>query len=73
MPFPAAPVKYICYFKQIFSKYNTEIVVIDNFENSNQMFQDELTDDLISIIHHYSMKLYSNRRQKFKEIEKMLK
>ena len=61
------------YFKQIFSKYNTEIVVIDNFENSNQTFQDELTNDLISIIHHYSMKLYSNRRQKFKEIEKLLK
>ena len=61
------------YFKQIFSKYNTEIIVIDNFENSNQTFQDELTNDLISIIHHYSMKLYSNRRQKFKEIEKMLK
>ena len=61
------------YFKQIFSKYNTEIVVIDNFENSNQSFQDELANDLISIIHHYSMKLYSNRRQKFKEIEKMLK
>ena len=61
------------YFKQIFSKYNTEIIVIDNFENSNQTFQDELTNDLISIIHHYSMKLYSSRRQKFKEIEKMLK
>lgn len=61
------------YFKQIFSKYNTEIIVIDNFENSNQTFQDELTNDLISIIHHYSMKLYSNKRQKFKEIEKMLK
>ena len=56
-----------------YSKYETEIIVIDNFENSNQTFQDELTNDLISIIHHYSMKLYSNRRQKFKEIEKMLK
>ena len=61
------------YFRQIFSKYNTEIIIIDNFENSNQTFQEELTNDLISIIHHYSMKLYSNRRQKFKEIEKMLK
>ena len=61
------------YFKQIFSKYNTEIIVIDNFENSNQTFQEELTNDLISIIHHYSMKLYSNKIHKFKEIEKMLK
>lgn len=61
------------YFKQIFSKFNTEIVVIDEFENSNQTFQDELANDLISIIHRYSMKLYSNRRKKFKEIEKLLK
>ena len=61
------------YFKQIFSKYNTEIVVIDNYESSSQIFQDELTNDLISIIHHYSMKLYSNKRKKFKEIEKLLK
>ncbi len=61
------------YFKQIFSKYNTEIVVVDNYESSSQTFQDELTNDLISIIYHYSMKLYSNRRKKFKEIEKLLK
>lgn len=61
------------YFKQIFSKFNTEIVIIDKFESTNQTFQDELTNDLISIIHHYSMKLYSNRRKKLKEIEKLLK
>lgn len=61
------------YFKQIFSKFNTEIVIIDEFESTNQTFQDELTSDLISIIHHYSMKLYSNRRKKLKEIEKLLK
>lgn len=61
------------YFKQIFEKFNTKIIVVDNFENSSQTFQDELTNDLISIIHHYSMKLYSNRRKRFKEIEKLLK
>lgn len=60
------------YFKTIFSKYNTNIVILDEIEESNKTFQDELTEDLISIIHHYSMKLYSNRRKKFKEIESLL-
>ena len=32
----------------------------------------KLTDDLISIIHYYSMKSYSNRR-KFNNAEKVLK
>jgi len=29
-------------------------------------FQTELTEDLISIIHHFSMKMYSNRRKMLK-------
>lgn len=60
------------YFKNIFSKYGTNIVVLDEIEETNKTFQIELTEDLISIIHHFSMKLYSNRRKKFKEIEKMI-
>jgi predicted site-specific integrase-resolvase len=40
-------------------------------------FQEELTEDLIAIIHHFSMKMYSNRRKELKnkllsEIEKDL-
>ena len=46
--------------------------ILDNFEESNKNFQKELTEDLISIIHHFSMKLYSNRRKKFKQIESIL-
>ena len=34
--------------------------------------QIELTQDLIAIIHHFSMKMYSNRRQKLKEFAKDL-
>lgn len=60
------------YLKNIFSKYNTEIIILDDFEETNKSFQDELTNDLISIIHHFSMKLYSNRRKKLKEIEKII-
>jgi predicted site-specific integrase-resolvase len=32
-------------------------------------FQEELTEDLIAIIHHFSMKMYSNRRKALKELE----
>ena len=61
------------YFKNLFAKFNTEIKILDNFEESNKNFQKELTEDLISIIHHFSMKLYSNHRKKFKDIETILK
>lgn len=60
------------YFKRLFEKFDVEIVIIDKNEESNKTFQNELCNDLISIIHHFSMKLYSNRRNKFKEIEKIL-
>ena len=60
------------YFKNLFQKYNVNIVILDELEESNKTFQDELTEDLISIIHNFSMKLYSNRRKKLKEIEKIL-
>ena len=60
------------YFKNLFQKYNVNIIILDELEESNKTYQDELTEDLISIIHHFSMKLYSNRRKKLKEIEKIL-
>lgn len=60
------------YFKNLFQKYNVNIIILDELEESNKTFQDELTEDLISIIHHFSIKLYSNRRKKLKEIEKIL-
>ena len=60
------------YFKNLFQKYNVNIIILDELEESNKTFQDELTEDLISIIHNFSMKLYSNKRKKLKEIEKIL-
>ena len=60
------------YFKNLFQKYNVNIIILDELEESNKTYQDELTEDLISIIHHFSMKLYSNRRKKLKDIEKIL-
>ena len=60
------------YFKNIFSEFGVEIVVIDELEETNSDFQKELSNDLISIINNFSMKLYSNKRKKLKEIEKLI-
>ena len=56
--------------EEVFKLHGTEIVVIS--ETPNKSYEQELTDDLISIIHYYSMKSYSNRR-KFNNAEKVLK
>ena len=61
------------YFKNIFSNNNVEIIVLDDNEETNKDYKTELVEDLISIIHHYSTKLYSNRRKELKEIEKIIK
>lgn len=54
--------------QEIFKYFGTKILVInDNIQNKS--YEQELTDDLISIIHYFSMKMYSNRRKinKFKK------
>ena len=61
------------YFKQIFNYFGTNIVILDEQEETNKTYQQELMEDLLSIIHTYSMKLYTNRKKKLKEIEKLLK
>ena len=59
------------YFETIFKKFNTKIVILNNVINEKN-FQQELTEDLISIIHHFSMKMYSNKRKQLNEIKKQL-
>lgn len=60
------------YFENLFKKFDCEIVILNT--TSETTFEQEITQDLISIIHHFSMKMYSNRRMKMnkllKEIEK---
>lgn len=58
------------YFKQIFAMFGTEIVILNATKEED--FQEELTQDLISIIHHFSMKMYSHRRQILKEMKKRI-
>lgn len=45
----------------LFNLHGSKIVVLSNAENKT--YEQELTDDLISIMHYYSMKSYSNRRR----------
>lgn len=61
------------YLEYVCSLFDTNIVVLDSNEETNKDFQKELTDDLIAVIHHFSMRIYSNRRKQLKEIEKILK
>lgn len=58
------------FFKEMFQMYGTEIIVLN--QTKEEDFQQELTQDLISIIHHFSMKMYSDRRRKLKEIKEEL-
>lgn len=54
----------------IFKKFGTRIEVLNSTREED--FQTELTEDLISIIHHFSMKMYSNRRKILKNCAKSL-
>ena len=56
--------------KILFEKYGTNIIVLS--DEPNKTYEQELTEDLISIIHYYSMKSYSHRR-KLNNAEKALK
>ena len=58
------------YLETIFKMYNTEIEII-NLED-DKSFQEELTEDLISIIHHFSMKFYGKRKNQVINFSKQL-
>ena len=58
------------YFEYIFKMFGTEIEVVNLTKEED--FQTELTQDLISIIHHFSMKMYSNRIKELNALKKVL-
>ena len=49
-------------FESFFKYFGTTILVL-NEEISNKSYEQELTEDLISILHYFSMKSYSHRRK----------
>ena len=58
------------YFDYIFNLFGTKIEVVNLTKEED--FQQELTQDFISIIHHFSTKLYSNRRKQLKQLKNEL-
>ena len=58
------------YLETIFKMYNTEIEII-NLED-DKSFQEELTEDLIAIIHHFGMKFYGKRKNQVIDCSKRL-
>lgn len=50
-------------FEELSKKYNFNIIIIDKSE-TNKSKEKEFADDIISIIHYFSMKLYGSRSYK---------
>ena len=48
-------------FNEFCKANGTEIIVVSAAENKT--YEQELTEDLLSIIHYFSMKSYSHRRK----------
>lgn len=59
-------------FEGFFRYFGTRILVINN-SVQNKSYEQELTDDLLAIIHYFSMKSYSHRRQINKAMKQLEK
>lgn len=55
-------------FQKLFSEFGCEIIVINNVENKAD--EVEIFEEIISMLHCFSMKMYSKRRRKKLEIIK---
>ena len=54
-------------FKHLFEKFGTEIVIISEVGNQ-KLDSEEIFEDIISLLHCYSMKMYSKRRKNSIEV-----
>ena len=56
------------FFKTLFNKFGCEIIVISEV-GSNKLDREEIFEEIISLLHCYSMKMYSKRKNnKIKEL-----
>lgn len=55
------------YLENICNKFGVKIEIVNLEDDKN--FQEELTEDLIAIIHHFSMKFYGKRKNNCKQLE----
>ena len=49
-------------FKSLFAKYGCDIVVLNDIDNEKQI-EKEIFEEIITLLHCFSMKMYSNRRK----------
>ena len=60
-------------FKNLFSKFNCEIIVLNEIDDE-KLIEKEIFTEIVNLIHCFSMKMYfSRRKEKLKLIEKELK
>lgn len=59
------------YLMKICIKYNTEIIIVSN-DTNNKTLQEELAEDIISVIHSFSGKLYGMRSKVKEAVDKEL-
>ena len=59
------------YLNAVCNKFGTSIEIV-NLEDEKS-FQEELSEDLIAIVHHFSMKFYGKRKNFCQDIERNLK
>ena len=60
------------FFENLFKRYGTEIVVINDY-TSEKNDTEEIIEEIITLLHSYSMKFYSNRRKIRKVLKDALK
>lgn len=54
-------------FKYLFSKYHTEIIVMSELTDK-KTDQQEIFEEIINLLHAFSMRMYLSRRKKIKEV-----
>ena len=60
-------------FKELFAKYGTEIIILNEIDNPKEI-EKEIFEEIITLLHNFSMKMYSPRRkEKLALMEKDMK
>ncbi|MGC9100108.1 MAG: hypothetical protein ACP5HC_02425 [Caldisericum sp.] len=59
------------FFENFFSRFGTQIIVINDYTNEKKDIE-EIIEEIITLLHSFSMKYYSNRRKLRKVIKHAL-
>ena len=59
------------FFENLFARFGTQIVVINNYVSERKDIE-EIIEEIITLLHSFSMKYYSNRRKLRKVVEDVI-